>query len=81
MRQAYFIGAGDSYKSLKTKAEIKEEARAALYSDTSRPFAPPASGRVAVKVNHLGDEVMKVFRVARAPVEAPISSLRISRET
>jgi adenine-specific DNA-methyltransferase len=30
----------------------------------SRPFDKPASGRIAVKViNHLGDEVMKVFRV------------------
>jgi hypothetical protein len=28
----------------------------------SRPFAKPESGRIAVKViNHLGDEVMKVF--------------------
>ncbi len=35
-----------------------------LHSDTSRPFDRPASGRIAVKViNHLGDEVMKVFRV------------------
>jgi hypothetical protein len=33
-------------------------------SDTSRPFDKPTSGRIAVKViNHLGDEVMKVFRV------------------
>lgn len=32
--------------------------------DTSRPFAKPSFGRIAVKViNHLGDEVMKVFRV------------------
>jgi adenine-specific DNA-methyltransferase len=30
----------------------------------SRPFAKPVSGRIAVKViNHLGDEVMKVFAV------------------
>jgi adenine-specific DNA-methyltransferase len=30
----------------------------------SRPFDKPGSGRIAVKViNHLGDEVMKVFRV------------------
>ena len=68
VRQAYFLGAGDPYKALKTtlKAEIDEEAWATLYSDTSRPFAPPASGRIAVKViNHLGDEVMKVFRVDR----------------
>jgi len=35
-----------------------------LNSDTSRAFEKPTSGRIAVKViNHLGDEVMKVFRV------------------
>ncbi len=46
------------------KAEINEEAWATLQSDTSRPFDKPTSGRIAVKViNHLGDEVMKVFRV------------------
>jgi adenine-specific DNA-methyltransferase len=66
VRHAYFLGANDPYKSLKTtlKAEINEEAWATLHSDTSRPFDKPASGRIAVKViNHLGDEVMKVFRV------------------
>jgi adenine-specific DNA-methyltransferase len=66
VRQAYFLGANDPYKALKTtlKAEINEEAWATLNSDTSRPFDRPASGRIAVKViNHLGDEVMKVFRV------------------
>ena len=66
VRQAYFLGANDPYKALKTtlKAEIDEEAWATLNSDTSRPFDKPASGRIAVKViNHLGDEVMKVFRV------------------
>ena len=66
VRHAYFLGAGDPYKSLKTtlKAEIDEEAWASLCSDTSRPFDRPESGRIAVKViNHLGDEVMKVFRV------------------
>ena len=37
-----------------------------LNSDTSRPFDKPKSGRIAVKViNPLGDEVMKVFRVAQ----------------
>ena len=31
---------------------------------SSRPFEKPKSGRIAVKViNHLGDEVMKVFKV------------------
>ena len=67
VRHAYFLGAGDPYKSLKTtlKAEIDEEAWSTLYSDTSRPFPKPKSGRIAVKViNHLGDEVMKVFSIA-----------------
>ncbi|MBA3944783.1 MAG: site-specific DNA-methyltransferase [Herpetosiphonaceae bacterium] len=66
VRQAYFLGANDPYKSLKTtlKAEIDEEAWESLHSDTSRPFAKPQTGRIAVKViNHLGDEVMKVFSV------------------
>ena len=66
VRHAYFLGANDPYNALKTtlKAEINEEAWATLHSDTSRPFAKPQSGRIAVKViNHLGDEVMKVFRV------------------
>jgi len=66
VRHAYFLGAKDPYKSLKTtlKAEINEGAWATLNSDTSRPFDKPESGRIAVKViNHLGDEVMKVFRV------------------
>ena len=66
VRHAYFLGANDPYKALKTtlKAEIDADAWATLHSDTSRPFPKPESGRIAVKViNHLGDEVMKVFRV------------------
>ena len=66
VRHAYFLGANDPYKALKTtlKAEINQEAWETLHSDTSRPFDKPSSGRIAVKViNHLGDEVMKVFRV------------------
>jgi adenine-specific DNA-methyltransferase len=66
VRHAYFLGANDPYKSLKTtlKAEINEEAWETLHSAISRPFEKPASGRIAVKViNHLGDEVMKVYRV------------------
>lgn len=66
VRHAYFLGANDPYKALKTtlKAEIDKEAWESLKSDTSRPFAKPESGRIAVKViNHLGDEVMKVFSV------------------
>jgi len=66
VRHAYFLGANDPYKSLKTtlKAEINEDAWASLNSDISRPFDKPQNGRIAVKViNHLGDEVMKVFKV------------------
>ena len=68
VRHAYFLGANatDPYKSLKTtlKAEIDADAWNTLYSDVSRPFEKPTSGRIAVKViNHLGDEVMKVVRV------------------
>lgn len=67
VRHAYFLGANDPYGALKTtlKAEIDPEAWATLNSDTSRPFEKPKTGRIAVKViNHLGDEVMKVFRVS-----------------
>ena len=66
VRHAYFLGANDPYKALKTtlKAEVDPDAWATLHSDVSRPFDRPESGRIAVKViNHLGDEVMKVFRV------------------
>ena len=67
VRHAYFPGAAsDPYRSLKAtlKAEIDPEAWESLRRDVSRPFPKPASGRIAVKViNHLGDEVMKVFSV------------------
>ena len=66
VRHAYFLGANDPYKALRTtlKAEIDREAWATLHSNVSRAFDRPASGRIAVKViNHLGDEVMKVFEV------------------
>jgi adenine-specific DNA-methyltransferase len=66
VRHAYFLGQNDPYTSLKTtlKAEIDPEAWSTLHSDTSRPFDKPKTGRIAVKViNHLGDEVMKVFKV------------------
>ena len=65
VRHAYFLGANDPYKALKTtlKAEIDTDAWASLHSAVSRPFPRPASGRIAVKViNRLGDEAMKVFR-------------------
>ena len=47
------------------KAEIDEEAWLSLYRTRSRPFAPPTTGQIAVKViNHHGDEVMKTYPVA-----------------
>ncbi len=67
VRHAYFPGAAnDPYKALKTtlRAEIDAEAWESLRRDVSRPFPKPSSGRIAVKVvNHLGDEVMKVFKI------------------
>ena len=39
--------------------------RSTIRATTSRPFAKPASGKIAVKViNHYGDEVLKVYDVA-----------------
>ena len=66
VRHAYFLGQNDPYNALKTtlKAEIDPSAWETLHSDVSRPFEKPKNGRIAVKViNHLGDEVMKVFKV------------------
>ena len=66
VRQAYFLGAKNPYESLKKtlKAEINEDILESVHSNVSRPFPKPKSGYVAVKViNHLGDEVMKEFRV------------------
>jgi adenine-specific DNA-methyltransferase len=66
VRHAYFLGANDPYDSLKStlKTEIDKEAWDSLNSDTSRPFPKPKSKRIAVKViNHLGDEVMRIFKV------------------
>ena len=66
VRQAYFLGADDPYTALRNslRAEISEDAWQSLHSSVSRPFHKPTSGRIAVKaINHLGDEVLKVFRV------------------
>jgi adenine-specific DNA-methyltransferase len=67
VRHPYFLGQNDPYGALKTtlRAEIDADVWATLNSEVSRPFPMPKSGRIAVKViNHLGDEVMKVFRIA-----------------
>jgi adenine-specific DNA-methyltransferase len=66
VRHAYFLGADDPYDKLKRalRADIDEAAWASLNSTGSRPFARPASGRIAVKViNHYGDEILKVYGV------------------
>ena len=37
-----------------------------IYTTPSRPFDPPQTGKLAVKViNHYGDEVLKVFELRR----------------
>jgi adenine-specific DNA-methyltransferase len=64
VRHAYFTGADEPYAKLQRalKAEINEEAWASLYQTVSRPFDPPSTGKIAVKViNHYGDEVLKVY--------------------
>jgi adenine-specific DNA-methyltransferase len=79
VRHAYFLGASDPYKNLRTtlKAEINVEAWESLRSPISRPFPKPTSGRIAVKViNHLGDEVMKVYRVTEEKLMPPSSKAK-----
>ena len=68
VRHAYFTGAGDPYEKLRKalRAEIDEAAWAALNSTTSRPFDPPSTGKIAVKViNHFGDEVLKTYPIGK----------------
>jgi adenine-specific DNA-methyltransferase len=64
VRHAYFTGGNDPYEKLRRalKAEIDENAWASLHTTTSRPFDPPSSGMIAIKViNHYGDEVLEVY--------------------
>jgi len=64
VRHACFTGADETYKKLQRalKAEIDEDAWSTLYSTVSRPFDPPTTGKIAVKViNQYGDEVLKVY--------------------
>jgi len=67
VRHCYFSGGGtDPYTRLKhaLRAEIDEQAWDSLYGTRSRPFPPPKSGKIAIKViNHYGDEVLKVFEI------------------
>ena len=55
VRHAHFTGADQPYEKLQRalKAEIDEAAWSSLYSTVSRPFDPPSTGKIAVKViNH-----------------------------
>ena len=73
MRHAYFLGANDPYSALKTtlKAEIDQEWASAATA-TFRALSPSPVGRIAVKViNHLGDEVMKVFALGKPQESNP----------
>ena len=66
VRHCYFTGSNDPYKRLKKalKSDIDSDAWKSLNSSTSRPFSPPDTGKIAVKViNDYGDEVMKIFEV------------------
>jgi len=66
VRHAYFTDGEDKYERLKKtlKAEIDESVWDSLYATVSRPFAPPKTGKIAIKViNHYGDEVLKVYEV------------------
>ena len=66
VRHAYFTDGADRFERLKRtlRAEIDESAWESLYATISRPFAPPKTGKIAVKViNHYGDEVLKVYEV------------------
>jgi adenine-specific DNA-methyltransferase len=66
VRHCYFTGGNDPYARLKRalKADIDEAAWQSLYATRSRPFDPPSTGKIAVKViNHYGDEVLQVYDV------------------
>lgn len=86
VRHAYFTGGDRPYDQLQKalRAEVDEDAWSALYSTVSRPFDPPETGKIAVKViNHYGDEVLKVY-AAVLPQTAgyfgrnPVLTLRFS---
>ena len=69
VRHAYFSGADEPYEKLKKalRAEIDESAWSTIYSTKSRPFPMPSKGKIAVKViNHYGDEVLKVYDIAKS---------------
>jgi Sigma-70, region 4 len=61
-----------AWNGCSASVECAPEAWATLNSGISRPFDKPKNGRIAVKViNHLGDEVMKVFKVTQWSRRSP----------
>ena len=74
VRHAYFTGANDPYEQLRRalRADVDQAAWESLYRTVSRPFPPPATGQIAIKViNHYGDEVMKVYPI---PIDRELSA-------
>jgi adenine-specific DNA-methyltransferase len=66
VRHAYFTGGNEPYLDLRRalRGEIDADAWSSLYSDTSRPFPKPDTGKIAIKViNHFGDEALKIFKL------------------
>ncbi|GAA0376891.1 site-specific DNA-methyltransferase [Acrocarpospora corrugata] len=66
VRRCYFTGGQRPYERLKKalRADIDEAAWEQLYTTRSQPFAPPSTGKIAIKViNHYGDEVLQVYDV------------------
>jgi hypothetical protein len=69
------LGFASDPHAAETAREISREGlkieEGSLYRTKSRPFAPPTSGKIAVKViNHYGDEVLRVYEVAARTVAA-----------
>jgi adenine-specific DNA-methyltransferase len=65
VRHAYFLGDDEVFDDLKRalKGEIDVEAWESLYSDRSRAFPVPTTGKIAVKVITVyGDEAIVVLR-------------------
>lgn len=66
VRQVYFLGDDEVFDDLQKalKGEIDEAGWLSIYSDKSRPFEKPASGKIAVKIITVyGDEAIVVLKV------------------
>jgi adenine-specific DNA-methyltransferase len=66
VRHAYFLGDDSVFEDLQRalKGEIDEQGWSSVYSDTSRPFPPPKTGKIAIKVITVyGDETIVVKKV------------------